>query len=553
MYRRVFLLLAALITLAGGHAQPNTTTSTADLIAKVEQLRALLPARVTAGREEIDQRLDFESATPYLITVSQTEGTSSRTETTVAKVNLALLRRVRVGDGRGLRLPVTVYGEGNNLLVGSEDGSRLRYQNAFDLLAADTDNARALVALIEEILPLAKAAYGAAAAIPADAAGLETFIAERVRPVAAGREDYTQALTFDGAEGTGTLKLTSAGVRSESSDVVFVVADLQDRGLRPEARGGLVTLTLPVRRGREYVQVDEGGEVSFGDEVVLRFGDYGDAQAVSEAFAKLIPLAVEQRRAPGSLPQSTSAAAAVLRAAFAKTSLPDAKQTIAGDCRATVELANAGRITSVETYDFNFADLDPRAIEVRGRRGYVSLVLNTRERDSYVKRTADGAVKGFDRNVELRLSSAPAARDAVAAVEYLAEHCPPAVAETSLADAVQSANVKDFGEGDAEQVLAEADTECGYVLTLGERVGSRTRETQTTFSLRDLDPRSATLKVLGDGVFVGYGSRRGERLIDVVRDGGEQRYEDDVSVRFADVQSAREFMAAFAQAIEGCK
>ncbi len=550
MYRH-FLppVILMLFTSVSAWAQ---TTSGAGLATKLDALQALVPTEVTAAKDLIDQKLSYEAATPYLLTVTQVEGTGKRVSTTVAKVNLALVRRVRIGDGRGSRLPVTVFGNAENILVGEPDGGRQSYEGEFDLLASNTDNARAIVALLEEILPLAKSKYEELSQMPADAPGLRAFIAERIHRVASGKDDYTQTLTFDEATGSGTLSLSGSGTREAKIETVFIVGDMQDRGIKLDNRSGLVTLTVPARSGREYVQVSEDGELSFDDEVVLRFDDYGEAQLVNDAFGKLIVLADERSKATASLFGTTASAGAALEAAFAKTDIIDTKQTFTGECAASLELSTSGRSSSLEVFDFHFADFDPRGVEVKPRKGYVSLVLNTRDKDPFVKHVEEGELKGFDRSAELRFSSALAARDALAAIEYLTEKCPPAVGKVSLADATASATIPRFGEGEDEQVFAKADKECVYVLTLVERTGSKVKETQTTFSLKDLDPRASAVKVQGSKAYVNYGARRGERIIDVVRDGGDQRYEDELSIRFLDVQTAREFKAAFEEAINGC-
>lgn len=68
---------------------------------------------------------------------------------------------------------------------------------------------------------------------------------------------------------------------------------------------------------------------------------------------------------------STAAATAVLQAAFAKTDIPDTRQTFSGDCTAHLELSKTGRTNSAETFDYSFVDLDPRRLEVKPRRGHV--------------------------------------------------------------------------------------------------------------------------------------------------------------------------------------
>ena len=269
---------------------------------------------------------------------------------------------------------------------------------------------------------------------------------------------------------------------------------------------------------------------------------------------KLIELAAERDKAQAKSLGSVSAASAALQAAVAKTQLKEASQRIAGECAATVTLVSESRSTSEDVYAFHFADLDPRTIDVRARNGYVALDIGTRDRESYVKHTEDGELDGFDKSVELRFSNGLAVREALAAVEYLAENCPAAVTKPSLAAAVQSASIPRFEEGEDEQVFAKSESgDCSYVVTLTERTGSKIRETQTTFSLRDLDPRASALKTSSSEVYVTYGTRHNERVIDVVKDGGDQRYEDALSIRFKDVQSAREFMAAFEDAIKACE
>ena len=134
---------------------------------------------------------------------------------------------------------VTFYAGSESITV-AEEGGRQSYEDEYDVLASDSENARAMVSLVEEILPLAKASYEEIAAIPADAAGLRRFLSARVADVDDGRDDYVQSLSFDDATGVGTLALCrgpATGIRSRKLRSSLPISRAAPRKSRPGRAG----------------------------------------------------------------------------------------------------------------------------------------------------------------------------------------------------------------------------------------------------------------------------------------------------------------------------
>lgn len=551
MYRRLRSLVTWLICCAVSVAQAQDGS----LSAKLEALKALLPEEVQAGKDFVEQELEIDAEKPYVVTVTQTEGTGKRIDVAAARVNLALLRRVRFGSGRGDRLPVTLFAAEESIAVSDEDGD-VKYVSDFDLLADDSDNARAIVALVDEILPLARAAYDAATGMPEGAEALRAFIAARVTDVDDGDDEYAQALAFDPADGTGTLTVAGSGNRDRESVYRFILADLQGRTAEIDARSGLVEVTLPALRGREYIELREEGELDFEKEVVFRFEDYDDALLVKASFAALIALADEARRAATASFGSAAEAYGALAAALARTEIPDVSQSLEGECAAVLTRTESGRATEEMRYDFAFGDVDGRTIGIDPGRGAIDMTLSVKGKEKYIRATEDGTSDGYVDDVELTFTSSTDAYAALQAAEYLAGNCPDPVESAPLSegDLVRVANISQFPGNEDEQSLAlDGGEACNYVLVFTERSGSKSEETETHLSLRDLDARQYDLDIRGDKVEVTFGTRRGERVIDVLEGDGDQEYKDEVAFRFADVLTARRFLAGMHAAIVGCE
>ena len=334
------------------------------------------------------------------------------------------------------------------------------------------------------------------------------------------------------------------------------MADLQGRSIEIKPRSGVVELTIPSLRGRAYVEVREEGELDFDDEVVFRFDGYDDAQLVKEAFSALTEQAAEAQSAATVALPSVGAARAVLAKALSNTALADVEQAFEGECAAALTVTESGRSTEERRYDFAFADIDSRNLDVDPGRGAIALTLSVEKGEDYVRVTEDGEADGYTDDVTLRFTAATDVRAALEAVRYLADNCPDPVeaAPMSAADLVAAANVERFPGSEDEQSFERVDgKDCNYVVTLTERSGAKSEETEAGFSLRDLDPRQGELQVRGDDVTVVFGTRRGERVIDVLDGDGDQEYEDEVEIRVADVLTGRRFLLAMQAAIEACE
>lgn len=549
-------LLPALIALVA----TGSVLAQADLAAQLDRLAELAPAEVLVGKDTYSQSVGYDPAAPYRLTVTQTEEDDRRGDEVTAVVNLGLVRRARTGTSRGDRLAVELLSPNVPSVRLTENGEPDGYDESFGILAADVDNARAMEALLAEVLPLAAEAYAAATAIPADLPGLQAYLAGAVGEAVDGDEVYEQALAFGDAPGAATLTVGGSANRDETDVYELRLGDLEPRQIEVDERGDVIEVTAATRRGAELIaHTEEDGEREFVDEVALYVEDYETGLAVAEALRQAAPLARAADEAGlvsyGSTAEAVADLAELLAAAnsLSGARTDEIAQELTGGCDAVLAVDEAGRTSERRAYAFTFADLDLRAAEADADDGLIAFEVETAGGADLVAVTEDGELDGYDDGVAFRFAGPRDLDQGERAVEYLAEACAAEVPTPSPAEtAALLTNDRIGADGEIEQAAALADDGCGVELTAIESGRGDADETVSSFNLRDLDTRSGELEVRGTTIRVVFRADRGDDLIQVLENGEDQSYEDEVTFYAPDIATAKRILQGVTAAAQGC-
>ena len=525
----------------------------ADLTAALDELVALVPAEVLAGRDTYSQSVGYDADAPYRITVTQTEEDDRRGDVVEATINLGLVRRARRASGRGDALYVNLTSPGTPSVRLTENGEPDGYEEEFGILAADADNARAVEAILERILPLAEAAYAAATDIPDDLPALQAFLAAAIGEVDDDDETYEQSLGFDDA-GAAALQVTGTAVDDEEHVYAFRLGDLEARQVEVGEAGDLIEVSVATRRDAEVIaHTEDGGEREFDDEIAFAMADYEAGLQFAEALRRAIPLARDRDAAELPEYSSVGEAAAELAELLAAAKTAELTQGLAGDCEAVLTVEESGRSTSTNEYAFTFADLNARAADAGADDGLIVLELETAGEADLVARTEDGELDGYEDQVDFRFAGPRDLDRGERSIEYLVEACAAEVPTPSIAELAALLTDDRIGaDGEIEQTMTVDDDGCGVELTVIETGRGDADETLSSFNLRDLNTRSGELEVRGTTVRVVFATDRGEELVQVIEDGTDQSYEDEVTFFAPDLAAAKAALKGVAAAAEGC-
>lgn len=525
----------------------------ADLAAKLDELIALAPTEVLAGKDTYSQTLSYDAAVPYRLTVAQAELDDRRGDIVEADINLGLLRRARRGAGRGDALYVNLTSPGTPSVKLTENGEPDGYEEEFGIFAADADNARAMEALLTEILALAEAAYAEASDIPEGLADLETFLAGAIGEVDDDDETYEQSLGFDDAGGA-RLQVTGTAVDDEEHVYEFRLGDLEARQVEVDEAGDLIEVTVATRRDAEVIaHTEDGGEREFEDEIGFGLPDYEAGLQLAEALRRAIPLARERDEAGLRDYSSVDEAAGALAELLAAAKTTELSQALAGGCDAVLTVEEGGRSASTNEYAFTFADLNARAADAGADDGLIVLEFETAGEADLVARTEDGELDGYEDAVEFRFDSPRDLDRGERAIEYLVGACAAEVPTPSIGEVAELLTNDRIGaDGEIEQTMTVDEEGCGVELTVIETGRGDADETLSSFNLRDLNTRSGELEVRGTTVQVVFETDRGEELVQVIEDGSDQSYEDEVTFFAPDLSAAKAVLKGVAAAAEGC-
>ncbi len=528
-----------------------TAANAGALSSKLDRLVESVPTEILAGKDSYRQSVSYDDAAPYRLTVALEED-GGRGGESRAEVNLGLIARARTAASKRDRLPVLLATDGVASIQTFEDGEADGYVRDTEILSSGVDNAREIAALLTEILPLAKAAWEADAAVPDDTKALEGYLAERIGTVGDGRDVLEQRLTF-GDEGSATLTISGPGNRDAETTYSFRMGDLQYRTLATSSRGDVVTLTADTRKGRGFIREVTADRSGFEDELELRFPDYDKALLSARALEKLIPIATAaaEKRLPTFA--DTAAAFQELKTVAGRTEVENVKQHLTGGCVANLEVTESEDEVTKTNYGFDFADLEASTIAITPSRGAVLVEAGTKNRQDFVLSTEEGEDGRYTDKLTLRFADPVAAERAQLAVVTLAKTCPTAPAAPSLSATLALATARDIHGENNQQTFTQAGSgDCAVQLTLVETGRKSAEETVSTFNLSDLDPRSAEINVRSTTVSVTYSTVKREEIIKTLDNGADQRFTDAINFLLPDVQAAKRFAAGMESAIGGC-
>ncbi|HKK80025.1 MAG TPA: hypothetical protein VJ933_10365 [Phaeodactylibacter sp.] len=545
------VLAVALIVLPGLLAAQNPLRDSLNALSSLLQ-------DVKVKKDEYFQELTFDQQAPYRLQLAITEiDRKGREERVRYDFNLGLMspKRVRYEDGRN-RLIVSVESAGGSAVKEYENGDFEGYDDNAYFLAANIDNAREIQRLLKTMIPLAKAQWEADNALPEDEEGLSAWMQGAVRDITVEGETWSQKWMPDAAY-PNRITLEQVEDGEEVYRYSWNIADINPSSVDVDARGKMVTVEMRIKDRKDFVRVEEDGVLDdYESSVSLQFAEVDDAQLAANALRRLMKLAAELEDANPITYENRADA----RKAMAET-LTNFKreeesitQRISGECQMTYELTveEDGEEESY-LYAFDFADINPRSVEIDVSRTELFVVAELKGGKDYVYTEENGEQENYEDEVSFAVEDIPKAKRVRQQIIKMAESCPDETAVQDLAwmqEALQSID-EEKEELSQSLSLLEGD-QCKWVFTRFEEGRSDTEELRYEFNLYDIDERAVELDISGTTVTVEIQTVEDEEIIKLYTDDEEVEYEDELEFVLKDIAAGKAFMASLKSLIEAC-
>lgn len=216
--------------------------------------------------------------------------------------------------------------------------------------------------------------------------------------------------------------------------------------------------------------------------------------------------------------------------------------------------------TATEKYEFYVSDIDKNTIirKTSGKKLYISLSINNNQK--FIKHYKEDQPDGYTNSLEIILSGADAAQDLI----NLFKTAIPLVS-TSEKEWKTNADALSWLKNNITKINSGQET-IEQSFTFGERKDymasfSRKKTDQknvTTgekfeFSLPDLNSKKLDIKVSGNQLSVSVETRGNDPYIKYAKNKDQETFIDDFEIVAADIDQARNIIAAFNTAIEKSK
>jgi hypothetical protein len=432
-----------------------------------------------------------------------------------------------------------------------EAGEFEEYTDGLELLMNEVDMTRSFIeALREHMGPC-----NDAEAIWEERDAAFDWLTEHVGEATEGDVKWEQALIKN--EKPYLAMLSSQSVNSkgeeESFEYLFDLSDIQPRSIKLEASGKSLSVQVPVREGRRYIEVNTQNEKEFIDELSIYFDDIEVARQTVHALSYLVSNTEPVRPEWSGFNEALD---------FVTRQLGEVKvgdklyqHTLQYDLftsdilNLTVRETDADGSAEDVTYSFYPADMtDKPGLEVSRRD--VSIELNSKEGVDYIMKITDGSVSGYASRMEILASGIDEARDLMKAMEYIIQNSEEELESFESAGEV-NAWLEDnleplFRKGETYEQKIVADETLNNQLVFERKLTedeSEVTETTYLFYPEDLNLDEMKIQVRLGKLAVRLETAQDD-YIRYVKNGDLQNFTDDTEVYFSDPLVARNFMVA---------
>ena len=381
--------------------------------------------------------------------------------------------------------------------------------------------------------------------------------------VIAGSNTYKYEYTFFNKELCGldikSIKTDKKGNESVGRNELYL-SDIDEHAIGFKVSGKYITVSMETKSSQKFIRNYEDDEFkSYVSSIDIYTDQVDKARALINVFREKLEDCNQQNKSWGSLKESLGWMADNISSTtkggteyVQSFSFDDVKSHLAVFKRKYND-SKGNEIT--EAFSFNLADVDPAKVNLDVSGTDLSIELNTKNDEKYIRIMENGEVQNYDNDFEILVSSLEDARDIVQAFKYAIPLCKPvyqSYSDVNQALIFLKENIKEMVSGSYryEQLLDYENKPDGMVSFVSKRTDSKgtTIENKYQLYLNELEPK-VELSVSGEDVLLELQVKDNQKLIKTFKDGELQNYSNEFEIFTGDIESARELANAFNYAI----
>jgi hypothetical protein len=551
MYRLIHLIL--LVSLSQ-YSYSNQLTD------KLNELSSTI-SEVNAGKNHYKQEIQFEEGTPFKVQLKVVEINQKGKETLFDYgINLALLdpHLIRWEDSKD-RMMVNIKSAKDPLIKMYKNGGLVGYEKEVTILATDIDNARAIEAILKEVVPLSKEAWEKASAFPESYEELKSWVIENVKDFSTEGTTILQEWGYESEHPSRChlYKDVSKSNKKVIQKYEWNLADVYLPSIKMEIKSKEVIVRMGINKQMKFIQVSEDNALkNYASDMSIHFNEVDDAQVMAYALQKLVPMAVKSQE--GYYPEVKDHNEAVkwLEASLVnhRQDEDDLYPSLEGDCETQYDLIRESSKGKFHyTYLFNFADLLAGTAEIEVRGTNLEVKVTTSDNKKYIRSTLNHELQNYTNTISFPASDIPAAKQLKFYLEQAIYHCPDETPAVDLASLQNIITGIEFADENINQTLELIDNDpCKWIITINKQDVKKDRENKYEFNLYDIDHSRVDIVVKGKMAGVLLPTKGNDKIIKNYTDGEKLGYVDDFFFGVQDIPNAKVAQSTVRSLVDGC-
>lgn len=523
-----------------------------NLSTTLDEVNALL-SDIETDKELILQSIEYDKNQPFQVSLNRITEKVKDGKQKIEKYdfNLALInkKKVEIKSSKN-KMTIKMVTEGGKFIQKFEDEKPKGPVNTIEILCLDIDAARALKEHLESAINLAQEEWEASINLPETIGELKSWMSGYVADVP--DKDKTHQQTFGNHpkyEDYLILNISQAG--KENNIYTFSLGDLEDKSIKVSPIGEVVKLDLKTTSNKKYITVDhpEKGR-SFDNSMSLFFTDATQAIEFSKGMEIAIKIANTIKDNREESYESCANCREELSKAVSAYEGKNWKTTMNTHCSSELTFMKVGK-EDIETYRFNWADMNSRSIKMDYNSSELKLSVETADKDKFVTKMLNGEIKGYQSKVELLFNNIESFRKAEAQVHDAIDNCDLEIATESInwMDELFSA-VTPINEVN-QTISTEDGDECSVIFTSSKADSDKSNSYE--FNLYDLDSKRVKLNISGSKLQLELVTKNNEKIITRSNQDGKLEYVNKVVIEFDNITNLRTAGITLEELIVGCK
>ena len=542
------------------YSYPLTGQDNTSLTALLDQIKTLV-VEVPGKSNTYNQELTWDETLPYkIIFTTDITNKKGKTEEWVYELSLRDVDKntIRNKTDKDLKIVPLIIDNRRKMIKVFKEGKQEKYRDKLEIAALNSDNAKSLEELLKQAVQIAQKVNPPG--LPVSFDDRMAWLRQHIVPLEVDGTTYDQAFEQEEALSTMvTYTFSKQNDKSVEETWLLNLGDFKERTVKLEIKGKELQVKMQTNRNQKFVQYEKAGkQENYTNKVVFYVDDTDRGQMMVEVLREVVAEAVKMEKVR--LPEIPDLPTALdlLSAQITELEINGRQytQTITPDCVTTLtrqETDTKGN-TKEEKWRFNLADLSNKVpIKVSGKGIHLDL---TTGKHKLLQHFREGEMQSYSNKNKIR------AKD-VENAKWLAHVLPKAIqyCKTESPDDQFTAKGSNFDWikqnipelDDLQQTLEKTDdAECKWQFST-VKSGKKEIEETYEFNLYDLDPKTVDFKISGKTLAVQVFTRNKEDNIKYYKNGEPGNYKDNFLIQMDHIEKAREMMAVWKAAMEGCE